>query len=314
MDVSSPLARNCSSGQSILLSEDTGNIQYRGKAVIVNLTESSISIINIKTDALVAQLDLNSVIGAHYTKHAKHHETSEYVLQIFSYEIHNGCCTNRIKDGDRRRKVTCELRFESGESLCCKWANAINTLVQDASGALSFAEDGESICAPRERKYLCFVNPVGGKKEGMKIWTKTVRPMLEEASIRIHLIVTEYADHAKAVVADIDLMQFDAILTVGGDGLLFEVVNGIAAREEGEALLRKVTLIPIPGGTGNGLAKSILHECKEYYSALNATFVAVKGVRQPMDLSRNITADGKVSYAFLILGWGLISDIDILSE
>lgn len=52
----------------------------------------------------------------------------------------------------------------------------------------------------------------------------------------------------------------------------------------------------------------------EEYSALNATFVSLKGTPQPLDLSRVVTHSGAVYYSFLILGWGLISDIDILSE
>lgn len=67
------------------------------------------------------------------------------------------------------------------------------------------------------------------------------------------------------------------------------------------------------GGTGNGLTKSILHECDEDFSPENATYVALKGTPVPFDLSYVETANYK-HYAFLILGWGLISDVDILSE
>jgi hypothetical protein len=111
-----------------------------------------------------------------------------------------------------------------------------------------------------------------------------------------------------------DLSVFNAVLTIGGDGLLFEIVNGIATREDGETILRVLKFTPIPGGTGNGLIKSILFECHEEYSALHATFVALKGVSSHMEIKKVTTIDGKLHHAFLILGWGLISDIDILSE
>lgn len=69
----------------------------------------------------------------------------------------------------------------------------------------------------------------------------------------------------------------------------------------------------LTGGTGNGLVKSILYESKEEYSALNASFVAVKGASSPLDLSL-VKTKTQTYQAFLILGWGLIADVDILSE
>ena len=69
----------------------------------------------------------------------------------------------------------------------------------------------------------------------------------------------------------------------------------------------------VPGGTGNGLAKSVLFECGEDFSAINATYVAIKGSLRPIDLSI-VETPGKKQYSFLSFAWGLISDIDILSE
>ena len=40
----------------------------------------------------------------------------------------------------------------------------------------------------------------------------------------------------------------------------------------------------MPGGTGNGLAKSVLFESSENFSSVNAAFVALKGSSRPVDL------------------------------
>ncbi len=67
----------------------------------------------------------------------------------------------------------------------------------------------------------------------------------------------------------------------------------------------------VTGGTGNGLVKSLLHESQEEYSARNASYVAVKGRPAPLDMSLVSTRQQQYQ-AFLLLGWGLIADVDIL--
>jgi hypothetical protein len=47
---------------------------------------------------------------------------------------------------------------------------------------------------------------------------------------------------------------------MGGDGLLSECLHGLLLREDGRSLLKRLPLIPLPGGSGNGLSASALHE------------------------------------------------------
>lgn len=51
-----------------------------------------------------------------------------------------------------------------------------------------------------------------------------------EAGIKVELLITNHAGHAKSVVSSTNLDDLDGILTVGGDGLLYEVVNALQAR------------------------------------------------------------------------------------
>lgn len=46
---------------------------------------------------------------------------------------------------------------------------------------------------------------------------------------------------------------------VGGDGIVFEVVNGLFQRPDWEKALNELPLGVIPCGSGNGLAKSIAY-------------------------------------------------------
>lgn len=44
---------------------------------------------------------------------------------------------------------------------------------------------------------MVFVNPVGGKKRGLKIWERDVRPLLAVAGVEARVVVTERAGHIR---------------------------------------------------------------------------------------------------------------------
>lgn len=74
-------------------------------------------------------------------------------------------------------------------------------------------------------------------------------------------------------------------MTVSGDGLIHEVVNGLYRRPDWMQLMSKLTLGFIPGGTANGLVKSVLDYDKEDFGVLEAAFVVAKGRSLRMDLT-----------------------------
>lgn len=46
----------------------------------------------------------------------------------------------------------------------------------------------------------------------------------------MEVLVTKYPGHARNIVSSQDLSQVDGIVTIGGDGILYEVVNGLRFR------------------------------------------------------------------------------------
>lgn len=102
---------------------------------------------------------------------------------------------------------------------------------------------------------------------------------------------------------------------MGGDGIFFEVINGIFERWDWSDTIRSIPIGIIPGGSGNGLARSIAHHCSEPYtpSTLPASLAAVKNNCATLDLVR-VETTSQILFSFLSVGWGLISDIDIESE
>lgn len=59
-----------------------------------------------------------------------------------------------------------------------------------------------------------------------------VAPTLREAGVKMELLVTQHPGHARNMISSADLSEIDGIITVGGDGILYEVVNGLRARED----------------------------------------------------------------------------------
>ncbi|XP_074875275.1 sphingosine kinase 2 [Buteo buteo] len=142
--------------------------------------------------------------------------------------------------------------------------------------------------------------------------------MITEADISFNLIQTERANHARELVTGISLDEWDGIVTVSGDGLLYEVVNGLMDRPDWAAALR-MPLGILPCGSGNALAAAI-----NFHAGLapalglsllqNCTVLLCRGTPSPLDLVSVTTASGARVFSFLSVAWGLVADVDIESE
>ena len=47
------------------------------------------------------------------------------------------------------------------------------------------------------------------------------------------------------------------MIAIGGDGVLFEMINGVMERPDWKLIINTIPFGIIPGGSGNGLAKSL---------------------------------------------------------
>ncbi|GMT14347.1 hypothetical protein PFISCL1PPCAC_5644, partial [Pristionchus fissidentatus] len=169
-------------------------------------------------------------------------------------------------------------------------------------------------------RLLIFVNPNSGYMKGVKTFNEKVEPELRRKRIDYELIVTNSVDHAKKVVETReDLINFNAILILSGDGLVFEVLNGIFNRQDHWELLHVLPIGIIPSGSGNGLLSSVFASRK--FPLKNPAFTnkAIELVTsdtcmaQPVNLIHAQTRDANYA-SFLSVGWGLMADIDVESE
>ena len=100
-------------------------------------------------------------------------------------------------------------------------------------------------------KYYFIVNPNAGNGRGLKKWNR-VRAFLERNGLAYDIFFTTAAGDAARRARELseECTEPMDIITIGGDGTVNEVLNGLR-------LLAPVTLGYIPSGTGNDLARSM---------------------------------------------------------
>lgn len=86
----------------------------------------------------------------------------------------------------------------------------------------------------RPKKLLLFINPFGGKKNGVQIYEKYGKPLFDLAGINVSVIVTQNGNEIRDCILSLHLHIYDAIACVGGDGTFSEIFNGLMLRTCGE--------------------------------------------------------------------------------
>jgi YegS/Rv2252/BmrU family lipid kinase len=152
-------------------------------------------------------------------------------------------------------------------------------------------------------KTLLVLNPHAGKGRGLKNFA-AIRELLGGQIKGMDVQVSEYAGHAFQIGRDAAKNGYQRILSVGGDGTPFEIVNGLYA--EGRPR-RAVELGLIPAGTGNSFLRDF-----SILSWRQAVENILAGNRRKVDLvEMEYFRDGREvrQYYLNILGVGLIADI-----
>lgn len=153
------------------------------------------------------------------------------------------------------------------------------------------------------RRILLVVNPTGGLRNGLGI-LENIKPIFESGGVEFEVIVTKYAGHAKDVAKSMDMDTFESLCLVGGDGTMHEAINGMYSRLDN----KRVPIGLIPAGTGNSLMNDFA--CLD---PSEASKWILKGYTKKIDLAK-IDMEHKVVYAFNIIGYGMITDINLRAE
>jgi diacylglycerol kinase family enzyme len=83
---------------------------------------------------------------------------------------------------------------------------------------------------------LIFVNPAGGTGKSQQHWN-SINKIISYAGFKFKEIMTLYRYHCQDYILDLkleDLLNYDGIIAVGGDGIVFEILNGLFLRSDRE--------------------------------------------------------------------------------
>ena len=190
------------------------------------------------------------------------------------------------------------------------------------STAASVCQIGRSLLHPPtksgadgRRTGLVVVNPVSGKGEGEETYRNVIGPVVSSMGLdEVIVHTTESAGDGGRWIASLDsntLHDAAFVAVVGGDGSLHEILQGLATRDDAQWVFNHVPLVPVPSGSGDGLALSL-----GITSPHAAAHVLARGLHKRIDLASVWSPDTPNAplLSFLSLEWGLLADVDIESE
>eukprot|EP01063_Lacrimia_lanifica_P009374 TRINITY_DN1636_c0_g1_i1.p1 TRINITY_DN1636_c0_g1~~TRINITY_DN1636_c0_g1_i1.p1 ORF type:complete len:469 (+),score=181.15 TRINITY_DN1636_c0_g1_i1:99-1505(+) len=150
--------------------------------------------------------------------------------------------------------------------------------------------------AERPRRFVVIVNPAAGSGNGAAAWKAAERVFCEAAVPPTTFVKHTTPDRKGTDIASTFTEEnIDAVVTVGGDGTISEVLNGLLKRPAAG----RPTLGIIPGGTCNNFARDLNLGCPAH-----AARQCLAGVPTPVDACK-VHHNGSVTYSMNTIAWGV---------
>jgi YegS/Rv2252/BmrU family lipid kinase len=149
-------------------------------------------------------------------------------------------------------------------------------------------------------RVLLVYNPQAGHGRS-RVLLPAVLAAFREAGIEAVLRLTESPGHAERIAAEAMFGEFQGIVAAGGDGTLFEVLNGYYRNSSPG----RVPLGVVPIGTGNAFARDLSLGTDQVKEAV--AYVSGGRTRR-VDVGR-FTTGGRRMHYLNILGLGFVADV-----
>lgn len=161
----------------------------------------------------------------------------------------------------------------------------------------------------QRKRILVLVNPHAGKGGAVKWYNRDVEPLLRAAHCTFDMVTTKYRGQAGEMMETLDIDKYDVVASCSGDGLSYEVFNGLGRRRDAKKALSKIAVVMIPCGSGNAMSHNMLGTG----SVSMATLGMVKGIATPLDLI-SITQGDTRTLSFLSQSVGIVAESDLATE
>ncbi|GBG34076.1 Sphingosine kinase 1 [Hondaea fermentalgiana] len=181
-------------------------------------------------------------------------------------------------------------------------------------------KNSPDVCISKSKRMLVIISPQSGQGRAGEIFASQVKPIFEASRISCEVVETKGPMDAMHIVLHHQdrLHELDGIIVVGGDGIIFEAMQGLK-RIAGSGRIH-VPVGAIPAGSGNGIAASLHHAVNEPINdPISAAIGIARGRVQALDMWKvdMLHKDGHVlepCFASLSIAWAFVSDTDIESE
>lgn len=149
-------------------------------------------------------------------------------------------------------------------------------------------------------KVLLVFNPMAAHKRAGKLLPE-IEAGFSKLNISFDLRLTDYPEHAVDIVREADFDSYDGIAVAGGDGTLFESINGYYQNQS----KRKIPIGVLPVGTGNAFARDLELQTFQWKEALE---IIQKNKPRKVDAG-SFTTHGQKYYFLNIMGLGFVADV-----
>ncbi len=146
--------------------------------------------------------------------------------------------------------------------------------------------------------YIC--NPAASNWQGEKYYS-LIKSQLENHGVSCKAVKTEFAGQMTEIVTSLNFDNYDAIVVSGGDGTLFEAINGYFINKSE----KRIPIGIIPVGRGNAFARDLdLHPEK-----INEAVETILAGKTKMVDVGFFKTNNKQFYFINILGFGFVTDV-----
>lgn len=141
-------------------------------------------------------------------------------------------------------------------------------------------------------------NPLAGRRRGKKIAEEALA-LFRARGVEVENRFSDHPGHLVEIARQEVHGEWDGIVALGGDGTLFEVINGMM---EGDPEL-PLPLGVLPAGTGNSFSRDL-----DIHTQADAIDKIVAGRTRPVDLGLCHCGDRR--FVFInVLGFGFVADV-----